>query len=119
MDLRESRKIKRISLILLFYASFFVIGLLLWYWFGMGWFMLMYTLRRFFLSFYPLHIPIVRILMGSKYDKEAEIRYRLKGNHLFVSRSSVILLVVSIIITIFIFWKYNISLHQIIENIIN
>lgn len=118
MDLREDNKRNKTPFLLLFYISFLVVGLLLWYWFGMGWFMLMYTLRQFFLSFSPLHIPVVRLLMGSEYKKELEIQYKLKGNHLFVSRSSLIQLMVSIILTIFTFWKYNMPLNQIIERVI-
>jgi hypothetical protein len=117
MYLRENSKRIKMLLLLLFYASFFIIGLLLWYWFGMGWFMLMYTLRRLFLSFSPLHILVVRLFMGSEYNKE-EIQYKLKGNHWVVSRSSAIVLIVSIILTIFTFWKYNIPLYLIVERVI-
>ncbi len=117
MDLREDSKRNKILLPFLFYVSFFVIGLLLWYWFGMGWFMFMYTLRRFFLSFSPLHIPVVRLLMGSEYDKE-EMKDKINGNHLFVSRTSAIQLMISIILTIIVFWKYNMPLYQIVERVI-
>jgi hypothetical protein len=118
MEVRENSKREKILLLMLFYASFFIIGLLLWYRFGMGWFMLMYTLRRLFISFSPLHIPIVRLFMGSEYDKELEIRYKLKGNPWFISRASAIQVMVSIILTILTFWKFNMPIYRIVELVI-
>jgi hypothetical protein len=56
--------------------------------------------------------------MGHEYAKELEIQYKLKGNPWFVSRSSAIMLMVSIFLTIFSFWKFNIPLYQIVERVI-
>ena len=117
-----SRSKDKVALLyfLAFTYSFYVIGLLLAFWYGMGWFLFFHTARGIFTSIPRIYLPTIRVLIGPESIKELEayLLSRSKGGW-FVSKTAILLNLVNIILTLLVFWKANVPLYKMVEVIIH
>ena len=102
-----------------FTSSFFVVGFLFAFWYGMGWFLFFHSIRGILASMPKIYLPIIRALIGSESisELEAYLLSRSKGGW-FVSRTAILLNIVNIILTILVFWKANIPIYKMIETLV-
>jgi hypothetical protein len=90
-----------------------LLGILLSYWYGLGWFFLFQTIREFLFAIPQFYLPLIRIAAGQKFAEEESSRIR--KNQLFISPALARRALFSLGITILIFWKANIPLYKIVE----
>lgn len=113
MNAEQENKNRRASnRLFVFYSILSISGLVLSYWFGIGWFILFHTIRGVFSSVPSFSIPIMRVIAGLDYAEELRGRYALK-NATYRFFSTYVVNLINIAITIFVFWKLNIPLKQI------
>ena len=101
-----------------FYSSFFVLGLILSYWFGLGWFFLLHAIRGLLSSVQFFSVPLMRILAGAHFTEELESRQQLKSRA-YRFFSTVVVNVINFALTIFFFWRANVPLQQVIQNMVS
>lgn len=65
--------------VIVFELSFWVVGVALAFWFGLGWFFLLGTIRRLFIAVPWLYVPTVRILLGEDRAELEKVRLSEKG----------------------------------------
>lgn len=108
---------KRVTVLylMLFYFCFYIIGLLLAYWFGMGWFILIHTLRGLFISIPRINIPVLRFLIDPEFAKNRDEQWLKKNGRWFTSRTAIIVNLINILLTVLGFWKINIPLYVIVK----
>jgi hypothetical protein len=88
-------------------------GLVISYWYGLGWLFLTQTIREFLFANSQLYLLLIRTVAGHTLE-EAESS-RLGKNRLFTSPALARRAVFSLALTILVFWKANIPLFKIIE----
>ena len=111
----ETKKPHGVKQIVFFYFGFYLIGLILAFWFGMGWFILIHTIRGIINS-----IPILYLSVFQFIDSPATILKHNKSLNSqpiqwFTSKTALVLNIVNIVLTILGFWKINIPLQSIIK----
>ena len=94
-----------------FYFTFTIIGLLLAFWFGFGWFILLQTIRQIMFTITPLYILVLMKFVDPEYANSKKLSL---GSSWFTSYTSVVTLVFLILLTVLFFWKINISVVDII-----
>jgi len=99
----------------LFYSCFYVIGLLLAYWFGMGWFILFHTIRGLFNSIPRINTPVLRFLIDPEFGVGRPDQEDKKISGWFTSKTAIIVNIINILLTILGFWKINIPLYVIVK----
>jgi hypothetical protein len=105
---------KRINLGAIFF-SFQLIGFLLAMWHGIGWYFLLLAIRRLSFESPLIYIPILRTLTNREIaEKEKE---RLTGNtqKLFVSTTSFVNFLVTLMMAILFFWKGNPTIIELVN----
>jgi hypothetical protein len=102
----------------IFYGSFSLIGLLLAFWYGLGWLILFQTLRRFLFVTPVFYIPIARFLVSPEFAKEEKVRTVDRGFRWVKSPISAIVTIFTILLTVLCFWKINIPLIDVIKMLI-
>lgn len=110
-DLSNSIKIRFFS----FYLSFSVVGLLLAYWFGFGWFILFITLRRAIMTIPEIYIPIVHNVVGQEFSQIEKAHIYQKK----INSRKIITIILWIMLVFFGFWKINIPIRDMISVIGN
>lgn len=98
-----------------FILSFSLIGLTLAIWFGIGWIILLLTIRLIFFQIPQFYFPTIRLLVGEEFMRQEIIR---KGEHKFPSLLNAVAIILSIALTVLFFWKINISLLEIFRMLI-
>jgi ABC-type sulfate transport system permease subunit len=102
-----------------FIASFWVIGIILAYWYGLGWFLLLQTVRRIIFAFPSLLIPWMQVTTTPEIVREMKHSLLEKSDSLKTSKSALFQALSYLLGTILIFWKANIPLKDILKVIIN
>ena len=106
---------QKISFVL-FISSFTPVGLMLMIWFGIGWLALFHVVRRIILTTPLLYIPALRVLINSEVAEEEKAKIFANGGNLwYKSVPSLLLTMLYIGFTIFIFCKANISVIGLIR----
>jgi len=100
------------------YASFSFVGFVLAFWYGLGWFILLQTMRILFFTIPQLHLPVMQIVFGLEFTEEWR-RAKLEKKSRWYSVSSILTPVLMIMLTILFFWKINIPLIDLLNMIIN
>lgn len=96
-----------------FYTSFFLGGLIASYWYGIGWFIFSHAIRSFLVSMPIISVQVMRIVAGHDFANKLEEKRKFRtGAQKFIS--VYIVNAVNIVLTIFTFWKVNISIQQIL-----
>ena len=99
--------------IAMFIVLLSLFGLVVSYWYGLGWLFLTQTIREFLFANPRLYLLLIRTVAGHTLA-EAESS-RLGKNRLFTSPALARRALFSLALTIFVFWKANIPLSKIIE----
>jgi hypothetical protein len=102
----------------LLYIGFYIVGLSLAYWYGMGWFILFHTLRGLFNSIPRINVPILRFLIDPGYLINIEDQWLNKKSPWFKSITSLVVNIFNVLLTIFGFWKINIPLRVIVDMLV-
>jgi hypothetical protein len=103
---------KRYGKLFLFYLLWWGVGIVIASIWGLGWFFLIETLRRIITYFPPLRRSLRKLLVGIDAETETTGTSAMK----MASQIMPGLIIVGWIgLTIFVFWKANISLETIID----
>lgn len=106
---------KSIVKILVFYFSTWIIGIIFAIWLGLGYFLLIETLRRIMITIPAIYIRFLRIMFGE--ERAIEEENSLKENYgkpIYYIRYFAT--IIWIIVTIFVFLHYNIRLIDYFSN---
>ena len=97
-----------------FLLSFWIIGVVLAFWFGIGWFFLSETLRRIIIAIPQIFIPVLRVVIG---NEQADEEYRLlsQKNIQFFYIWRVVVALIWLILTIVVFSIANIRLISLFQ----
>lgn len=98
-----------------FYVFFYTIGLVISFWFGLGWFMLFQFIPRLLFAIPKFYFPTIRFLAGTEFMVEEKKRRHEKW---FTSPSFARNAFIALFVTFLTFWKANIPLYKIIEIVI-
>lgn len=98
-----------------FYAFFYITGLLISFWFGLGWFVLFQFIPRLIFALPLFYFPTIRFLAGTEFMIEEKKRIHGKW---FTTPSFVRNALIALLVTFLTFWKANIPLYKIIEIVI-
>jgi hypothetical protein len=104
--------------ILVFHSSFYIIGLVLAYWLGLGWYMLIMTLRSVILFIPQIYLPTIRLVVGSEFVEQERIRLIESESLTLPSKAFFSSFTIRLLITIIMFWKANIPLRMLISLVI-
>jgi hypothetical protein len=96
----------------IFLLSPWIAGVALAFWFGLGWFFLLETLRRVVIAIPQLYIPLLRILVGTERADEEKRLLDQKNVRLFYAWR-VVVAVIWLTLTIVVFYTTNIRLISI------
>ena len=96
--------------LIVYYFVMWIIGFLLAFWFGLGWFFLFHTLRYFLFASPRLYLPMIKIVVGADFAESERIKFKGKENRWFISPISVALTLINMLFTFFVFWKINIPI---------
>lgn len=118
MDIKKNTQ-KIILYLFFLYLFLFVVGILLSFWFGFGWFFLIITIGILLASSPRIYLPLVGLLMGNEFQNQLKKKIITNNNQRLISERTLLLIIFSILITIFAFWKINIPLRTIISAIIS
>lgn len=94
----------------IFILSFSRIGITLAIWVSIGWIILLQTIRLILFQIPQFYFSTIRLLVGEEFIQQEMIR---KGEHKFPSLLNTIAILLSIALTVLLFWKINISLLDI------
>ena len=97
------------------YLSFLVVGILLAYWFGLGWLFLFHTICVLFASSPRLYMPVVRPLISKESGERLQGRLSGYKRQWFVPQSAIALNLFNLLLTALAFWKINIPLHIVLS----
>ena len=92
-----------------------LLGILVSYWYGLGWFFLLQTFREFLFAIPRLYLLLIQIVAGEKFAEEE--RSRLRKNRLFTSSTLARRAFFALAVTVLVFWKANLPLYKIVEMI--
>jgi predicted membrane channel-forming protein YqfA (hemolysin III family) len=101
--------------LILYYASFSIIGLILAIWISLGWYFLFVLMKRVIYLLPFLYLPIMRMLVSEKYSIAEEKRRREKKR--WRTTVYVINTVLIIIATIISFWKINVPVIDLLNSL--
>jgi hypothetical protein len=102
-------KIKSTLRVIFLLLSFWFIGLLISFWYGLGWFFLSETLRRILMAIPQTYIKFLRVFVSDERAEEEKLLISQKNARLmYVWRF--IVACIWVILTIFVFLKINIRL---------
>jgi hypothetical protein len=93
-----------------FILSFSLIGITQAIWFGIGWIILLQTIRLILFRIPQFYFPTIRLLVGEEFMQQEMIR---KGKQKFPLMLNAVAILLSIALTVLFFWKINISLLDI------
>jgi hypothetical protein len=99
----------------LLYFTFLVIGILLAYRFGLGWFFLLHTISVLLASSPRLYIPVVRLLVSKESSERLQERLSGYKRQWFVPKSATALNLFNLLLTALAFWKINTPLHVVLS----
>lgn len=111
VDISKPKRLRILGLFL----SFYIGGLLLAIWCGVGWYFLIQALRRLAFESPQIYTFILSVVINGGFaDKERE---RLLGdaNKIFISKTSLFNFLISLLIALLFFWKANTSIIEIID----
>ena len=97
------------------YLSFLLVGILLAYLFGLGWFFLFHTICVLFASVPRLYIPVVRLLISKESGDRLQEQLSAYKRQWFVPKSALALNLINLVLTAIAFWKINIPLRVVIS----
>lgn len=105
----------RVKQIIIFYIGFYLIGLIMAFWFGMGWFILFHTIRGFINSMPVLYLSVLQYIDPTDAKRTWHESLNSQPNQWFTSKTALVVNIVNIGLTILGFWKINIPLQSIIK----
>jgi len=97
------------------YLSFLVAGILLAYWFGLGWLFLFHTISVVFASSPRLYIPVVRFLISKEAGERLQQQLYGYKRQWFMPKSAIALNLFNLLLTALAFWKIHIPLRAVIS----
>ena len=92
-----------------------MIGILLAYWFGLGWFFLLHAICVLFASLPRLYIPVIRLLISKESGERLQQRLSVYKKQWFVPKSALSLNLFNLLLTAIAFWKIHIPLRIVIS----
>jgi len=104
---------------LIFYLSFTLIGIFLWFFFGSGWFFLLIFIRQLFFSLNILFIPTATWLHKPQKVETVIPGWNPNNKRIFRSNLSIAVLIMYFLLSVVAFWKVNISILEIINHFIS
>ena len=110
---RQSHTTIAVILFFLLFSTLLVVGILLGYWIGLGWFFLVHTVSVLFASSPRLYIPVVRLLIDKESGERLQERLSRHKGQWFVPKSAIALNLFNLLLTAFVFLKINIPLHDV------
>lgn len=99
----------------IFYISFSIIGLLVAFWYGFGWFIFFTVLRRVVIQIPEFYIPVIRFVVSKRFSQqereklERDLKTGING-----LRKNILRIMIWIIFICIGFWKINIPIIDII-----
>lgn len=100
---------------MIFYFSFSLLGFLLWFFLGLGWFFLMIFIRHLLFGVVYLYILVLQKLISPEIAGMEKELITSSGGRFIKTTNSLFLISLYAVATIFIFWKVNISIIEIIH----
>jgi hypothetical protein len=101
--------------LLSYYSMLWVVGFFTAFWFGLGWFFLFHSIRYILLSSPKLYLSTIKIVVGPDFAESERKRLQGKENYWFSSKVSMVLFLINILFTVFVFWKINIPIISIFK----
>ena len=93
-----------------FILSFWLIGITLAIWFGLGWLILFQTIRLIIFLIPQFYLAAIRIVAGDEFMRE---EVEKKGNRKLLSWKNITIILLNILLTVLFFWKINIPVIDI------
>lgn len=103
----------------IFYIAFSIIGLIVAFWYGLGWFIFFTILRRVVIQIPEFYIPVIRFVVSKRFSQqekeklEKDFKTGIKG-----LRKNQFRIMIWILFICIGFWKINIPIIDIITLVI-
>lgn len=101
-----------------FLISYWVIGLALAFWSGLGWLMLLETIQIAMVSIPKLYLIIIRLILGQDIEEKEKLRMTEQGVYKVIPLKLGVRIIISVGLTVLFFWKANIPLIEFIRMLI-